>query len=127
MCEQSVCVNDLLYIFKLQIFRFLLQNKSRIDIGRLQRLSTAFGRYTVSGLTVTNPVAGVTDRGVSSAAGGPAVPVLDSTAKEALKVVFSRDGSYAQVRLMLILCFSHVEKVQMHYGGPNTYQSDFLT
>ncbi|CAL8467304.1 g6841 [Coccomyxa elongata] len=76
--------------------QLLYANKSRIDIGRLQRLSTAFGRYTVSGLTVTNLPAGVTNRGSSLTAGGPAVPVLDSTAKEALKVVFSRDGSYAQ-------------------------------
>lgn len=87
-----------------------MQNKSRIDIGRLQRLSTAFGRYTVSGLTVTNPAAGVTNRGVSPTAGGPAAPVLDSTAKEALKVVFSRDGSYAQVRAAHPV-FSHVYTV----------------
>ena len=71
---------------------YAAQNKSRIDIGRLQRLSSAFGRYTVSGLTVTNPAAGG-----PVVAGEPSTPVLDGTAKEALKLVFSREGSYAQV------------------------------
>ena len=76
------------------------QNKSRIDIGRLQRLSSAFGRYTVSGLTVTNPPAAVTNP-----AGGPSAPVLDGTAKEALRLVFSPEGSYAQV---IIFCCKHI-------------------
>ena len=68
-------------------FAWAVQNKSRIDIGRLQRLSSAFGNYTVDGLTESTvalpPVNGR--------------PALDSTTKEALKLIFTREGSYAQV------------------------------
>ena len=44
-----------------------VQNKSRIDIGRLRRLSGAFGNYTVSGLTQAN-------NGAAAAAALPAQP-----------------------------------------------------
>jgi hypothetical protein len=63
------------------------QDKSRIDIGRLQRLSSAFGSYTVDGLTEsTTALAPVNGQ-----------PVMDPTTKEALKLIFTREGSYAQV------------------------------
>ena len=69
------------------------QNKSRIDIGRLRRLSSAFGNYTTEGLTASSAA--------SSAAvpAGPGQPgaALDRTTAEALKLVFRREGSYAQV------------------------------
>ena len=67
-----------------------LQNKSRIDIGRLRRLSSAFGNYTTEGLTASSE---------ASMPAGPRqpAPALDKTTADALKLVFSRDGSYAQV------------------------------
>ena len=67
-----------------------MQNKSRIDIGRLKRLSGAFSNYTVEGLTASSaPVmpAGPRQPG----------PALDQTTAEALKLVFRTEGSYAQV------------------------------
>ena len=72
-----------------------LQNKSRIDIGRLRRLSSAFGDYTTEGLTASSEA--------SMPAGQPGqprqpAPALDKTTADALKLVFSREGSYAQVR-----------------------------
>ena len=70
-----------------------MQNKSRIDIGRLRRLSSAFGDYTVEGLTAS-------PAGLPVGAGaGPGQPgaALDKTTAEALKLVFRREGSYAQV------------------------------
>ena len=67
-----------------------LQNKSRIDIGRLRRLSSAFGDYTTEGLTASTQ---------ASLPAGPRqpAPALDRTTADALKLVFSREGSYAQV------------------------------
>ena len=66
-----------------------MQNKSRIDIGRLRRLSSAFGNYTVEGLTA----------GSTPVPTGPRQPdaALDKTTADALKLVFSKQGSYAQV------------------------------
>ncbi|EIE22124.1 ABC1-domain-containing protein [Coccomyxa subellipsoidea C-169] len=90
--------------------QLLYANKSRIDIGRLKRLSSAFGRYTVSGLTVTNPQAAVTNP-----AGGSGAPVLDGTAKEALRLVFSQEGSYAQVRICAASTFLLRSSFCYHY------------
>ena len=71
-----------------------LQNKSRIDIGRLRRLSSAFSNYTVEGLTASSaPVLPAGPRQPTAA--------LDKTTAEALKLVFRTEGSYAQVRPML--------------------------
>lgn len=68
-----------------------MQNKSRIDIGRLRRLSSAFGNYTTEGLTAS-PAA------LPSAGPGQPAAALDKTTREALKLVFSQEGSYAQAR-----------------------------
>ena len=67
-----------------------LQNKSRIDIGRLRRLSSAFGDYTTEGLTASTQ---------ASLPAGPRqpAPALDKTTADALKLVFGSKGSYAQV------------------------------
>ena len=67
-----------------------MQNKSRIDIGRLRRLSSAFGDYTTEGLTASAE---------PSMPAGPRqpAPALNKTTADALKLVFSREGSYAQV------------------------------
>ena len=67
-----------------------LQNKSRIDIGRLRRLSSAFGDYTTEGLTASTQ---------ASMPAGPRqpTPALDKTTADALKLVFGSKGSYAQV------------------------------
>ena len=71
-----------------------VQNKSRIDIGRLKRLSGAFSNYTVEGLTASSaPV-------VPAGPRQPA-PALDKTTAEALKLVFRTEGSYAQVRAVV--------------------------
>ncbi len=71
-----------------------LQNKSRIDIGRLRRLSSAFSNYTVEGLTASPaPVLPTGPRQPAAA--------LDKTTADALKLVFRTEGSYAQVRLVL--------------------------
>lgn len=75
------------------------QGKQRVDAARLQRLATGFSNFTVSGLQETS-LAGASPNG-APAGGPPAVgtaqePVLSETAVAALKVVFSKDGSYAQ-------------------------------
>jgi hypothetical protein len=70
-----------------------MQNKSRIDVGRLRRLSSAFGDYTVEGLT-TSPTEMPIGGGAGAVQSGAA---LDKTTAEALKLVFSREGTYAQV------------------------------
>lgn len=56
---------------------------------RLQRLADGFSSFTTNGLT--GPGEG--------AAAAVNAQLLDESAKEALKVVFSREGSYIQVCL----------------------------
>ncbi|CAL5225145.1 g7925 [Coccomyxa viridis] len=69
--------------------QLLYANKSRIDIGRLRRLSSAFSNYTVEGLTASSaPVLPAGPRQPTAA--------LDKTTAEALKLVFRTEGSYAQ-------------------------------
>ena len=68
-----------------------LQNKSRIDIGRLRRLSSAFGNYTTEGLTAS------AEPSMLPAGPRQPTPALDKTTADALKLVFSSKGSYAQV------------------------------
>ena len=77
-----------------------LQDKTRLDITRLQRLADGFGSFTVAG-TQAQPAA---------VAGQPKV-VLHDSAREALKVVFSRDGSYVQVRPAARLLKSCADRV----------------
>ena len=96
----------------------LTQNKSRIDIGRLRRLSSAFGAYTVSGLTGANAgspsttAAPVAPAAALAAArrgnAGGLAPALDDTTRDALKLVFSTQGSYAQASASAyLLLFAH--------------------
>jgi hypothetical protein len=68
-----------------------MQDKARIDVTRLQRLASGFSNFTVSGLAAESEVAAGTE--AAAAASGL---VLDDTAKAALRVVFAKDGSYAQ-------------------------------
>ena len=75
----------------------LLQDKPRLDIGRLQRLSSGFGSFTTSGIRATDPAA--------------ATPVLDNNAKEVLKLVFNQRGSYLQV-----LCWTYDSVYDHAYG-----------
>ncbi|KAK9823974.1 hypothetical protein WJX72_006718 [[Myrmecia] bisecta] len=67
--------------------QLLYGDKTRLDIARLQSLAAGFGSFTVNGIQDPSQL-------VAQA------PVLDSTAREALKVVFSRDGSYVQELLV---------------------------
>jgi len=60
-----------------------MQDKARLDITRLQRLSSGFGSFTTSGI-----------RSVSH---DPNAPALDDTSREVLKIVFNGNGSYLQV------------------------------
>lgn len=88
-----------------------MQNKPRIDIGRLRRLSSAFGDYTVEGLTASPaklPVAAGAGAGQPGAA-------LDKTTAEALKLVFSREGSYAQVLAYKYPCVTATPRSHSDY------------
>lgn len=60
-----------------------VQNKARLDITRLQRLSSGLGSFTTDGIRSTQP--------------GAATPALDNTSREILRMIFDRDGSYLQV------------------------------
>ncbi|KAK9801392.1 hypothetical protein WJX73_005895 [Symbiochloris irregularis] len=62
--------------------QLLYGDKTRLDVQRLKRLTTGLGNFTVSGLT-TN---GSSQSGVQ----------LNSTTKEALRMVFNSRGSYVQ-------------------------------
>lgn len=83
------------------------QDKNRLDIGRLRRMTEGFSSFTVAGMQEQRPMAtasgrapgyGTTVSGPGSASAATATrPILDDTAKDALRVVFSRDGSYVQV------------------------------
>ena len=66
-----------------------IQDKARLDITRLQRLSSGFGNFTTSGIRSTTP--------------DTTAPALDDTSKEVLKIVFNRNGSYLQV---IVCCTS---------------------
>ena len=60
-----------------------MQDKARLDITRLQRLSSGFGNFTTSG--------------IRSSMSDAYAPALDDTSKEVLKLVFNENGSYLQV------------------------------
>lgn len=62
-----------------------LQDKTRLDITRLQRVSAGFGNFTTSGIR-------------SSQASPDQTNLLDDNSREVLKLVFSRDGSFLQVK-----------------------------
>ena len=64
--------------------KLCVQDKARLDITRLQKLSSGFGSFTTSG--------------IRSTAADTNVPALDDTSKEVLRIVFNRNGSYLQVR-----------------------------
>ena len=64
-----------------------LQDKARLEINRLQRLSSGFGNFTTSGIRSAQPVA--------------SAPALDDTSREILRMVFDRNGSYLQVMAYL--------------------------
>ena len=66
-----------------------IQDKARLDITRLQRLSSGFGNFTTSGIRSTTM--------------DTTAPALDDTSKEVLKIVFNRNGSYLQV---IVCCTS---------------------
>lgn len=101
----------------------LFAGKKHIDLERLQRMADGFGEYTVAGLTdaphrrteplagtITSSSSGAAQRtGVAAAAvaaggaldvAGDSRPLLSEPAKEALRVVFSREGNYAQELLV---------------------------
>lgn len=63
-----------------------VQNKARLDITRLQRLSSGLGSFTTDGIRSSQP--------------GVATPALDTTSKELLRMIFDKDGSYLQVSLL---------------------------
>ena len=95
-----------------------MQKKKRLDIGRLQRMATGFGNFTVGGLQTPQPRAGAAPvRRVLCVALSPSRPlhdavswmlrhglslqgqrpILDDTAKEALRTLFRPEGSFIQV------------------------------
>lgn len=62
-----------------------VQDKARLDIARLQRVSAGFGSFTTSGIRSAQPLPQTGN-------------LLDDNSREVLKLVFSRDGSFLQVR-----------------------------
>ena len=74
--------------------QWCVQNKARLDITRLQRLSSGLGSFTTDGIRSTQP--------------GVATPALDNTSREILRMIFDKDGSYLQVSLL------HLHKQQQH-------------
>ncbi|KAA6425975.1 MAG: eyespot assembly ABC1 kinase family [Trebouxia sp. A1-2] len=66
--------------------QLLYGDKARLDITRLQRLSSGFGNFTTSGIMSTSPHL--------------TAPALDDTSREVLKIVFNRNGSYLQELLV---------------------------
>ena len=95
----------------------------RLDINRLQSLISSFGNFSTSGNSaaassrssgamVVSPSYEERIKGAYSPPqlfGADEPPVLNETMKEALKVVFAKDGSYAQeVRGMAIFTHEHL-------------------
>jgi aarF domain-containing kinase len=94
----------------------LFGNGRHVDLARLERMAEGFGNYTVAGLTDVphrRPPGAVPSReqdlevALSGAAGGRVVdvagdtrPLLSPAAKEALLVLFSPRGNYAQELLV---------------------------
>mmetsp|Transcript_16307 Transcript_16307/g.35263 ORF Transcript_16307/g.35263 Transcript_16307/m.35263 type:complete len:1034 (+) Transcript_16307:166-3267(+) len=85
--------------------QLLYGNSNRLDVERLQRLISAFSAFTTSpnsaesramgptfALAYDEQVKGKRYRSMREEEG----PILNEAAKEALKVVFAKDGSYAQ-------------------------------
>ena len=83
----------------------------RLDVERLQSLISSFGSFSTSTTSSSSskstalvPAAGFGSyeeriKGSSSSSrgfGGEEAPLLNETMREALKVVFAKDGSYAQ-------------------------------
>ncbi|KAL0055837.1 hypothetical protein WJX82_004897 [Trebouxia sp. C0006] len=66
--------------------QLLYGDKARLDITRLQRLSSGFGSFTTSGIRSASPAL--------------TAPALDDTSREVLKIVFNRNGSYLQELLV---------------------------
>ena len=60
-----------------------MQDKARLDIARLQRVSAGFGSFTTSGIRSAQP---------------QNANLLDDNSREVLKLIFSRDGGFLQVR-----------------------------
>ncbi len=82
-----------------------VQDKARLDISRLQRLSSGFGNFTTSGIRSTVPDTNA--------------PALDDTSKEVLKIVFNSNGSYLQVRVHHLIVLPS-NKLQLSiFANPN--------
>ncbi|KAG2454550.1 hypothetical protein HYH02_000395 [Chlamydomonas schloesseri] len=86
--------------------QLLYGNKNRIDVERLSRMVSAFGSFTTASNTAAQ-AAGPTfgeaaERAYAErvkgqlAASSPDAPVVNEATREVLKVVFAKDGSYAQ-------------------------------
>ncbi len=67
------------------------QDKARVSVARLQRLTRGFGAFTVAGIQPT-PGAG------ARPLGAPTAQLVSQPARDALRLVLSADGSYLQAR-----------------------------
>ncbi len=88
--------------------QLLYGKKNRLDVERLSKMISAFGSFTTA--SASAQAAGPTfssaaerafaERVKGQGGGGWADdgPVVNEATREVLKVVFSKDGSYAQVR-----------------------------
>lgn len=84
--------------------QLLYGNSQRLNVPQLEKLMAAFSTFTVasSGKSAQGPTfsdAAMYEERVKGRR-APADVVLDANMKEALLVVFSKDGSYAQVRTL---------------------------
>ena len=66
-----------------------MQDKARVSIARLQRLTRGFSNFSVAGLQPTDASSG-------SPGLGPR-PRVSAPARDALRLVLSSEGSYLQV------------------------------
>ncbi|KAG2436368.1 hypothetical protein HXX76_006675 [Chlamydomonas incerta] len=86
--------------------QLLYGKKNRIDVERLSKMVSAFGSFTTSsssGAQAVGPTFGeAAERAYAErikgqlAANSPDAPVVNEATREVLKVVFAKDGSYAQ-------------------------------
>ncbi|KXZ44555.1 hypothetical protein GPECTOR_65g173 [Gonium pectorale] len=84
--------------------QLLYGKKNRIDVERLSKLISAFGSFTTNSATAqaAGPTFGeaaeraYAERVKGQGHGGDDGPVVNEATREVLKVVFAKDGSYAQ-------------------------------
>lgn len=107
--------------------QLLYGKKNRLDVERLSKMISAFGSFTTAsasaqaaGPTFSSAAERAYSERVKGQGGGGWAddgPVVNEATREVLKVVFSKDGSYAQVRgavcgcILWLRCTGHLESM----------------